>query len=227
MNKLKEVIKLALNDLINENKVYDEILSLDRWYKEEKKKLDDIKNLKTWQLKSSLLSKKFRTLRDELTKKEKDPYALKGDNETKYIYHYTTSDSLIEIIENNEMIGDGDGNEYVGISFTSHPNLYKRGFVFSHPNKYSQGRHHGNIGIKIKFDFNEMKKDGLKFKKGSEKMGTYSGEEELRLMQDQLENPIKYIKEIILFKDKEKEFSKLSEKITNLLKNKNIKYKII
>jgi hypothetical protein len=137
--------------------------------------------------------------------------------DSRYIYHYTTGDSLIYIIEDNEMYGDD------GISFTTHPNLYKRGFVFWYPNKYSKGRHHGNVGVKIKFDFNEMKNDGLKFKKGSENLGTHGGEEELRLITYELNNPIKYIKEIILFKDKEENYLELS----NILKNKNINFKVI
>ena len=68
-----------------------------------------------------------------------------------------------------------------------------------------------------------MKEDGLKFKIGSENMGTHSGEDELRLMVDELDNPIKYIKDIIIFKDKEEKYIELS----NLLKNKNINHKIV
>ena len=54
-----------------------------------------------------------------------------------------------------------------------------------------------------------MKTDGLKFRKGSENIGTHSGEDEIRLRQDELENPIKYIKEIIIFKDKEQKISRI------------------
>jgi hypothetical protein len=200
-----------------ENQTYDEILSLKKWYEEETKKLDDIKDFKTWSIKSKLLQKQYFDKMNKLTKKE-NPYGLEGDMNANYIYHYTNGNALEEIIEDNVLISGDDG-----ISFSSNPNLYKRSFVFWFPNKYSEGKYHGNIGVKIKFDFNQMKKDGLKFRKGSENMGTHSGEDEIRLMEYELENPIKYIKEIIIFKDKENDYLKLSK----LLDNKNIKYKLI
>lgn len=77
--------------------------------------------------------------------------------------------------------------------------------------------------ILVYFNLNKMKKDGLKFRKGSENIGTHSGEDEIRLKQDELENPIKYIKEIIIFKDKEKDYLKL----TNLLDSNSLNYKLI
>jgi hypothetical protein len=208
------------NQFVNENETYDELSSLRMWYEEETKKLDNVKDFKTWKLKSKLLQKHYFNKQNEITKKE-NPYGLSGNMKSNFIYHYTNGDSLINIIEDNELIGGGD--ECGGISFTSHPNLYKRGFIFWYPNEYTPGKHHLNVGVKIKFDFNQMKEDGLKFKKGSEHIGTHSGEDEIRLLKDELENPIKYIKEIIIFKDKENNY----EIISKLLDIKNIKYKII
>jgi len=219
MRDLKQYIQDAIIEFVDENKAYDELISLEKWYEEENKKLDYTKGFKTWKLKSKILQKQYYKLKNEITKKE-NPYGLEGDMSVNYIYHYTTGNSLIDIIENNILIG---GDEYGGISFTSHPNLYKRGFVFWYPNKYSEGKHHGNVGVKIKFDFNQMKKDGLKFRNGSEDIGTHCGEDEIRLKQNELKSPIKYIKEIIIFKDKEKNYLKLSE----LLDNQNIRYKTI
>ena len=214
MNKIKQIIR----ECLNENKTYDELILLKRWYEEEKKKIDDIGDYKTWKLKNKLLQKQYFNKKNEIIKKE-NPFGLEGDMDANYIYHYTNGNSLIGVIENNVLISGG----YGGISFTSHPNLYKRGFVFWHPNRYSKGKHHGNIGIKIKFDFNQMKRDGLKFIKGSENIGTHSGEDEIRLKQNKIENPIKYIKEIIIFKDKEVDYMKILE----LLDNNNIDYKLI
>jgi hypothetical protein len=171
----------------------------------------------TWKFKYDLLYKQYTIEKDKLINHNPDPYALKGNINAKYIYHYTTGDNLIGIINDNILIGDE------GISFTTHPNLYKRGFVFWYPGKYSEGRHTKNVGIKIKFDFDAMKNSGLKFKVGSEGLGTNHGEEELRLMKYELKNPIRFIKEIIIFKEKEKNYIKVSE----LLDSKHIKYKIV
>lgn len=220
MKYLREFIKTTVRKVLNENKAYDELESLRKWYEEESKKLDNIKDFKTWKLKSKLLLKQYFKMRAEIAKKE-NPDGLAGDMNSNYIYHYTNGSALIDIIEDNVLIGGGD--EYGGISFSSHPNLYKRGFIFWHPSKYSEGRHHGNVGVKMKFDFNQMKRDGLKFKRGSEDMGTTRGEDEIRLRQDELEDVTKYIKEIIIFKDKEKDYLKLSE----ILDKNNISHKII
>lgn len=220
MKDLKQFIKTTVREFLSENKTYDELISLEKWYDEENKKLDNVKDFNTWKLKSKLLQKQYFNKKNEITKGD-NPYGLEGDMNVNYIYHYTNGNSLVDIIEDNILIGGGD--EYGGISFTSHPNLHKRGFVFWYPNKYSEGKHHGNVGVKIKFDFNQMKTDGLKFRKGSENIGTHSGEDEIRLKQDELENPIKYIKEIIIFKDKEQKYLELS----NLLTNNSIKHKIV
>lgn len=209
-----------LSDIVNENKTYDEILALKDWYASETKKLDNIKDFKKWKLKTKLLQNQYRNKMDKLTK-EKNPFAMRGDKGASFIYHYTDADSLINIIKDNILLGGGD--YYGGISFTTHPNLYKRGFVFWYPGKYSQGKYHKNIGVKIKFDFNMMKKDGLKFKAGTENMGTHPGEEELRLLQNELDNPIKYIKEVIIFSNKEKRYKELSK----LLNDFQIKNKIV
>lgn len=229
--ELRKIISAALKDYLNENlnndtkrineqKTYDKIISLEKWYKDEEAKLKSEPDFKIWKIKHDRLFKLYLKKKEELTK-EKDAYALKGDLNTNFIYHYTTAHALFNILTDNEMIGGGD--EYGGVSFTSHPNLYKRGFIFWHPSEYSEGRHHGNAGIKIKFDFNMMKNDGFKFKPGNETMGTNSGEEELRLLKDEIVNPIKYIKEVIIFADKEKNYHMLIE----LLQNNNIKYHLI
>lgn len=215
--KTKDFIKKRIRLFLIEEKAYDELMALKKWYNEEKDKIDKIKNLKKWKLKSDLLFKQYMNKKSEIEKK-KNPYGLKGDIKANFIYHYTDGNSLIGIINDNAMIGSDEG-----ISFTTHPNLYKREFVFWHSNKYSKGRHYGNIGVKMKFDFNKMKNDGLKFKIGSEDLGTYAGEDEIRLLKNELNNPLKYLVEIIIFKDKEDNYLELSK----LLNSKNIKHKIV
>ncbi|TXG75751.1 hypothetical protein E6Q11_06840 [Candidatus Dojkabacteria bacterium] len=220
MEGLRECIKTALREALNENKAYDDLLSLEDWYNEENDKLNAIKDFKVWKIKTKLLQKQYFNKKKEITKRE-NPFGVQGDMNAKYLYHYTDGGALISIINDNVLIGGGD--EYGGISFSTHPNLYKRGFVFWYPNEYSKGRHHGNVGVKIKFDFDEMKNDGLKFRKGSENIGTHSGEDEIRLREDELENPIKYIKEIIIFKDKEKTYLALS----NLLTRNGVRHRVV
>ncbi len=49
----------SFKQFVNENKTYDELISLEKWYDEENKKLDNVKDFKTWKLKSKLLQKQF------------------------------------------------------------------------------------------------------------------------------------------------------------------------
>lgn len=204
-------------DFVSENKYYDKYISLQQWYKEERNKLDSIKDFKKWKLKSDLLFKQYLKKKEELTK-QKDILGLSGDINSKYVYHYTDVQSLISILEENLMISSGEG-----ISFTSHPNLYKRKFTFWHGNEYTKPRNYTNIGIKMKFDFTQMKKDGYKFIKGNDELGTYPGEEEIALINSNLENVIKYLKEVIIFKNKVDNISEL----VKLLNKFNIKYIIV
>ena len=54
-------------------------------------------------------------------------------------------------------------------------------------------------------------------------MDTHAGEEEIRLRQDELDNVSKYIKDIVIFKDKEKDYIFLSK----FLQDQNIKHKLV
>lgn len=217
---MKSIIESIVNSFLMEHKTYDKLTALKQQYRSEQEKNFEQYPYKKALLKNKMLFKQYLEKHDELSK-EKNAYGLKGDMNAKYIYHYTDGDSLLRIIEDGYMIGGDD--DYGGVSFTSHPNLYKRGFVFWHPSKYSKGRHHGNIGVKMKFDFKKMKSDGMKFKGGSEDMNTHAGEDEIRLMVDDFHNPLNYIVEIIVFKNKESNYTELS----NVLKSLNIKHKIV
>lgn len=198
---------------------YDQILKLKGWYKQENEKLDQIKDYKEWKYKTDRLMKIYLKKMNELTKGE-DPYELGGDMDSKYIYHYTDESSLLGMLD-DDMIVTGES----GISFSSDSNLYKRGFVFWYPGKYSEGRHHGNTGIKIKFDFGAMKSSGLKFRVGNENIGTHSGEREIRYRGDEIENISKYIVEVIIFKNKIKDGS--LDNIKSKLDNLRIRYKVV
>lgn len=207
-------------EYLNEGTIFEKRINLENWYRSEKEKISSIKDLKKWNLKNTLLFKKYSKIEDKLSK-EKNPYAWKGDANAKYLYHYTNGDSLIQIINDNTMLEGG--GEFGGISFTTNANLWKRKFIFWYSNEYSEGKDYRNIGVKIKFDYNLMKKDKLKFKYGHENIGTHAGEEEIRLMQSELINPMKYIKEIIVFKNKEKNYAKLID----FLNSKHVLHKSI
>lgn len=205
-----------------EDHVYDKLQQLRSKYDKESSKIRNDKSLnhKQFKFKSDRLMRQYFKDTDALTKQSNDPYALKGDPTVKYIYHYTTVENLIGILEEDIMYESGEG-----VSFTSNPNLYKRGFVFWWASQYDKGRGSSNAGAKIKFDFQKMKKD-YRFNLGSEDKGTHEGEEELYVLKD-IENVTDYIVEVIILTEKESD-PNLIEKCTKLLQKKNnIKYKII
>lgn len=191
-------IDMDIIRIINEEvSKYDQILRLKAWHKEMSDKIDKETDYKRWKLLTDRQNRLYLNKMNELTKGGDDIYELGGDMKSRYIYHYTDDSSLLNILKDEVMI---TGN--IGISFSSNSNLYKRGFVFWYPSKYSKGRYAGNTGIKMKFDFDKMKGDGLKFKRGSEGIGTHSGENEILYLGDEIDNISKYLIEIIIFRDK-------------------------
>jgi hypothetical protein len=213
----KFLLHNILNEIILEEKAYDKMLKLKQWYETEKEKIEKITNYKLWKFRTNLLSKKYSKLMHELNIENDDLYNIKGNLNNKFIYHYTDGDSLIGIIDDDNIVSGGEG-----ISFTTNSNLYKNGFIFWHSSEYSKGRNHTNTGVKIKLDFNLLKSDGYKFKQGNEDMGTHEGEEEIRFRGEEITNITKYIVEIIILKNKESNY----EELETLLHEKNIKYKI-
>jgi hypothetical protein len=198
---------------------YDEYTKNQKEYEEELKKLDNIKDYSTWKNKSKRLIKKH-ILDQTKLKYNSDVEELSGDINANFLYHYTTCESAYDIIEDNEFIGTMNN-----ISFTTHPNLYKRGFTFWHGNEYTKRKDHTNLSVKIKLDFNKIKKDGLEFELGSAQTGTVAGEKEIIII-DPINDVLKYLIEIIIIKDKEDNKNDLIS-LVNLLKSKNIKYHLI
>lgn len=206
-----------INQYIKENKTFDKIQDLQDWFDNEKKKIEQIKDFKKWKFKNDVLFREYMKRKRVLISNSDNPYALEGDSKTSFIYHYTDVKSLLGIINDNAMVHSGGG-----ISFSSHPNLYKRGFVFWFGNKYTKTKDHSNSGVKMKLDYKKMLNDGYKFEIGGEDIGTHAGEEELRLVDKDLENILKYIVEVILFKDKEN-----IDKAIEILDEKSINYKVV
>lgn len=206
-----------INHHIKENKTFDKLQDLQEWFDEEKSKIEKVRDFKKWKFKSDSLFREYMKRKRDLVDNSDNPYALKGDTKTSFIYHYTDVESLLGIINVNSMTLSGEG-----ISFSSHPNLYKRGFVFWFGGKYTKSKDHSNLGVKIKLDYKKMLDDGYKFEVGNEDIGTHAGEEELRLIDDELKNPLKYVAEVILFKDKEN-----IDKAIEILNEKSINYKVV
>lgn len=217
---MKDLIKQLLREsLINETTPTDKLGELNQWFEEEKLKLKQIKNNKLWHLKHDLLYKYYHKLRNDIEKKYGDDlYGLAGNINASYLYHFTTGEYLADILEDNQLV---TGER--GISFTTDGNLYKSKFIFYHPTQYQDGKHWQNVGIRLKLNFKLMKDDGLPFKVGNEHMGTHVGEYEVRLRQDELDNLSKYLIEIAVFKDKEKNYVE----IIKTLQSKNIKFILI
>lgn len=177
---------------------------------------------------------RYARLKDRLHLKSDDVLAMKGDLNAKYIYHYTTAYGLESIIDDDAM-----ASITTKICFTTNSNLYKRKFVFMHPDEetYNKGRTWENSSCKIKLDLKKMIADGYIFHQGEEDgygSSTYPGEEELYLNPVELrelngstsvDNITKYIVEVFIVEKKEFDYD-LSE-LENLLKSKNIRYKIV
>lgn len=232
--QLAYLTKVGVKKHITENSNYDKLVNLQNWHKNEKNKLEaDLKahkysdnkekNFKIWELKSKRLYNYYFKKKGELESKDSDLYAFRGDKNAKYIYHYTDEGGASGIFEDNYM---NQNDEDDGISFTTHPNLWKRYFVFYYPQGGEGGKTYKNVGIKIKFDFIKMKNDGLKFIRGNDFTGTHAGEEEVRLKSNGLDNPLKYIIEVIILKNKIKD-EIYFEILIDELNGKNIPYKII
>lgn len=219
---INKIIKESIDEFLNEEQAYDKLQKLEKWFKEEQEKLDKVRDFKKWKFKSDVLYRTYYREKEKLNKFN-NLYGLAGDKNVKYIYHYTNIEGLLGIVSENMLIGGGD--EYGGISFTSNPNLYKRGFVFMYGSRDIEGRDYKNSGVKIKFDFNKLKERGYKFRTGTEDIGTHSGEEELRLKQDELPHVSDYIVEVIIIGSKERNNNMIRTAIQYMDKL-NIKYKL-
>ena len=205
----------VLNIITEEIKSLEKMKLIDDWYKE--------KNKEIWNNEKYTIKQREKLAQQLIIKKQslinryvekKNQFGWEGNENAKYIYHFTTGDSLIGILSDNIIYGFPDG-----ISFTTNGNLYKRKFVFWYG---KNNKDYSNVGVRIKLDYHKMKNDGLKFKLGDESIGTTWGEEEIRLLKTELENPFKYVVEIAIFKDKESKY----EALVNYLEKKNINFKV-
>lgn len=149
-------------------------------------------------------------------------YGMGGDVNVNEISHFTVVDSAINIIDDGYFMEGDDG----GVAFTSNKNLVKqRKPVFYYPQSWGyEGKTHKNLSTQFILDFNKMKQDKLRFKRGNENIGTHYGEEEIRVYPKNGELLLQpYLKKVIIDTSKEKNKETI-KKLVELLKNKSIPY---
>jgi hypothetical protein len=215
--EIRKFIRTNIRKYLNEDSVYIKRKNLKKWRDEELNKLkyttDSKKNIFI-NYQREKIEKTYNEKEKELLSKE-NPYGHSGNINVSFIYHYTTGENLIGIINYNTLF-PGAVNT---VSFTTSGNLYKSGFTFWGGDDY---RGDGNVGVKIKFNFKLMKDDGIKFYVDGLHDSKKPGEFELRT-HDEIDNIKKYIIGIFIFKDKEENFIEL----TNFLNQRKIKYIIV
>jgi len=131
----------------------------------------------------------------EILNKQPNPFAMGGDENAPKTYHFTDPSSAINILQENQLYGEG---EVSGLSTTTNPD-------FDHPDIatvqwYGEGNKpytFADKGVRIDLDLGKIKEDGHKVKVGDKFLGTFAGEEELKIGGNNgLENADKYIKNI-------------------------------
>lgn len=203
---------------------FDSFLKENKHFDEYQKAIDNydmrIKSLMSFtdRVKNTAIVKKTKIINKELTNRLNDiDKGRDGDENSKFIYHYTDIYSLYNIIRKNVMYGD------TSISFTSDSNLYRYRFWLAGDEEMS--RDSSNTPVKIKFDFTLMKSDGLIFSKSAADTEIY--EYEIRLESLNLRNVTKYILEVIMIDSKIKKDRDLLDSLEGLLISKEIKYKFV
>jgi hypothetical protein len=126
------------------------------------------------------LKRKQRNIKDILDKKETKK-GVAGSLKEKYAYHFTTIFNLTNIIE-SKSIGNWQEFGHI-ISLTTNPIFGE--VEVSGVKSWNQGMDikkaqlFSDLSVKIVFDLQKIKADGIKITKGSGKTGTHFGEYEL------------------------------------------------
>ncbi|MES2287377.1 MAG: hypothetical protein V4547_16915 [Bacteroidota bacterium] len=200
INHLKNGGKLAPSDLIDlrytlrERHKAEQNDLFDKVQKEGGKHDDAFVYSKNPDSEGRELGKKQREEMD-LIDNQPNSYGLKGDINAETTYHFTDPTSLLNILDENSLYGEG---EVSGVSTTTNKGL-------GHPElstvqQYGEGNKpltFADKGIVIELDLQKLKKDGIKIKEGKESLGTFVGEEELKIGgYEGIKELNKYIKQI-------------------------------
>jgi len=149
-------------------------------------------------------------------------FGMAGDINVSEVSHFTTTDGAIDILGDGYIMQNDEG----GVSTTSNKNLVKDiNPVFYHPQSSGyEGVTYKNLSTQFVLNFNKIKADGIKFKKGNENRGTHIGEDEIRIYPEDGELDVyKYLKKVII-DSKKKQNPESYNKLIEILKEKNIQY---
>lgn len=131
----------------------------------------------------------------DLVIKQPNSYGLAGDINAPITYHFTDPFSILNILDENSLYGEG---EVSGVSTTTNKGL-------GHPElttaqQYGKGNKaltFAEKGVRIDLDLQKLREDNIKIKVGNENLGTFEGEEELKIGgYEGIKDLSKYIKQI-------------------------------
>jgi hypothetical protein len=141
-----------------------------------------------------------------------------GNEDSKYLYHYTTVEHFMYIMDSDKFMV----HQHIqsGVCFSTDPDLYAKGFEFMR-NKRNDKR----CGIKMKLDFGKMKEDGYSYLLGGHEIGTEDGENEIRIT-----TPVtdirKYLLVVEVYPNKIVFNGENYKRVIKYLKDNNIPYRI-
>lgn len=234
-----EEMQLVYNDTLTSHKYFNtgknpyagaHKLKTAAWEKLEK---DNPQAYKEYVEKSDKLYNMFRAVQNFSKKKRfgldkefqsDEKYGMGGDVDANEVSHFTTTQNAISILRDGYFMEGDEG----GVALTTNKDLVKqRKPVFYHPQgDWYEGTTHRNLSTQFVLDFNKMKQDGIRHKRGNENIGTHGGEEEIRVYTKEYELPLhSYLKKVIFDPSKEKR-EELSQELIDVLKEKNIRYYI-
>ena len=151
-----------------------------------------------------------------------EKFGMGGKMSVNEISHFTTTNNAIQILRDGYFIVSDEG----GVAFTTNKDLIKkRKPIFYHPQgDWYEGTTYKNLSTQFVLDFNKIKADNIKYKRGNENIGSHVGEEEIRIYPKDYELQLSsYLKKVIFDPSKEKN-NEVSQELINLLKEKNIQY---
>ncbi len=214
LDYLKSGGKLKASDLIDLSYVVRD------YYKKERDKLyDRAQNGEiTFEEADPYKGKLGRKITDEeytinqLIVSQENAFGLEGDENAKTTYHFTTPENVLSILSDNFLYGEGETS---GLSTTTNSSFDNPELtsvqsygVGNKPTLFSEK------GIRIDLDLQKLKEDGIKIRKGGESLGTFEGEEELKIGGiNGIGNASKYISQIQIDRKivDEKTFNKIKE----------------
>ena len=197
LNHLKLGGKLSASDLIDLRQVHRLMHTKESDELYERSKKGEITFKEASYEGGGLGEKLFKKYFEEqnIINRQENSFGLAGDKNAIETFHFTDADSIINILEDNKFESYGD---YAGLSTTTNK-------FFDHPELtnvkwYGEGNKPFTFamsGVRIDIDLEKIRQDNVRIRQGSEDIGTFIGEEELKLgKSDGIENASKYINQI-------------------------------